>query len=110
MQGLGYDHSVAEVTRRWTMVEDRKSNPALVALEDETAIGLIALHIAPMLFYPRPLARITTLVVAPERRRIGVGRALVEAAECLSAASPTCLGRPAWDPDLDGFQAFISSV
>jgi len=84
MQGLGHDHGVDEITRRWRMIEDRAANPALIAQEGGSPIGLIALHIAPLLFYPEPLARITTLVVASGQRRRGVGRALVEAAERLA--------------------------
>ncbi|MDP0929866.1 GNAT family N-acetyltransferase [Paracoccus onubensis] len=84
MQGLGFDHSVEEILRRWHLVGDGKSNPVLIAHERENAVGLMALHIAPLLFYPEPVARITTLVVAARFRRRGLGRALVTAAECLA--------------------------
>lgn len=80
MRGLGYDHSVQEIGRRWNMVIDRKSNPAFLAREGSLPVGLIALHIAPLLFYPQPLARITTLVVDAAKRSRGIGRALVEKA------------------------------
>ena len=80
MQGLGYDHSVQEIARRWDMVIDRKSNPAFLARQASLPVGLIALHIAPLLFCPQPLARITTLVVDAARRRRGIGRALIEKA------------------------------
>ena len=84
MQGLGFNHTVEEILRRWQLVRDRISHPVLIAYEEETAVGLIALHITPLLFYPEPLARITTLVVAPNYRRRGFGRSLVAAAECLA--------------------------
>lgn len=84
MRGLGFNHAVEEITRRWMLIENRASNPALIAEEGQSVRGLVALHIAPMLFYPHPLARITTLVVDPEHRRRGIGRALLEAAECLA--------------------------
>lgn len=48
------------------------------------ALGLIAIHIAPLLFYPQPLAGSTTLVVAEEARRPGVGRRFVEFAHDLA--------------------------
>ncbi|MBR0668883.1 GNAT family N-acetyltransferase [Roseomonas hellenica] len=84
MQGLGFDHSAAEIGRRLAMAPDRASDPALVAEAEGRAAGLIALHIAPMLFYPKPIARITTLVVDVATRRHGIGRALVEATVALA--------------------------
>lgn len=87
MQGLGFEHSVAEIGRRLAMAPDRASDPALVAEADGHAAGLIALHIAPLLFYPKPLARITTLVVDVAMRRRGIGRALIEAAIALADAA-----------------------
>lgn len=80
MRGLGHKHSVEEVARRWNLVTDRGSNPAFMAKEGSLAVGLLALHIQPLLFYPEPLARITTLVVDPAKRRRGVGRLLMETA------------------------------
>jgi GNAT superfamily N-acetyltransferase len=67
------------------LAPDRVTNPALIAEEAGRALGLIALHIAPMLFYPMPLARITTLVVGPDHRRRGIGRRLVEAAAAVAS-------------------------
>ena len=65
MQGLGFGHTADEIERRLNLAPDRSIDPAYLA---ETAsgrsIGLLAVHIAPLLFYPRPLVRITTLVVA----------------------------------------------
>lgn len=85
MQGLGFDHAVAEIERRLAMAPDCAANPALIAAAGGHAAGLIALHIAPMLFYPKPIARITTLVVDAAMRRRGIGRALIEAAAALAA-------------------------
>lgn len=87
MQGLGFDHAIAEIERRLAMAADRATDPALIAAADGHAAGLIALHIAPMLFYPKPIARITTLVVDAAMRRHGIGRALVEAATALATAA-----------------------
>lgn len=86
MQGLGFEHSADEIERRLNLAPDRSIDSAYLA---ETAsgrsIGLLAVHIAPLLFYPRPLARITTLVVADDARRRGVGRRLVAFARHLAS-------------------------
>jgi len=87
MIGMGFDHSAEEIERRWTMVEDREQDQILLAVEDGTPVGLVAVHIAPLLFYPRPLARITTLVVDQTKRRQGIGHTLVR--EVISLAKET---------------------
>lgn len=79
MRGLGFDHSADEITRRLNLAPDRTTDPAFLAegVSNEP-VGLLAVHIAPLLFYPQPVARITTIVVAEAARRRGIGRTLVE--------------------------------
>jgi GNAT superfamily N-acetyltransferase len=50
----------------------------LVAVQGEV-VGCAAFHVVPMLKHA-PIGRITLLLVAPDRRREGIGRALIEAA------------------------------
>lgn len=80
MRGLGFDHSTEEITRRLALAPDRRTDPAFLAEADRKPVGLLAVHIAPLLFYPQPLARITTIVVAETARRRGIGKALVDIA------------------------------
>jgi N-acetylglutamate synthase-like GNAT family acetyltransferase len=54
--------------------------PPLVAEEDGTLFGVCAFHALPRLDDDAPLGRITLLLVVPEARRRGHGRALAEAA------------------------------
>ncbi|WP_407519341.1 GNAT family N-acetyltransferase [Methylobacterium oryzisoli] len=101
MRGLGFDPSAEEIERRMRLISRRDVDRAFLA---ETpagkAVGLIAIHIAPLLFYPRPLARITTLVVAEDARRRGIGHKLVDfaydlakEANCDTLELTTGLGR-----------------
>lgn len=57
-----------------------QDRPTLVAETDRIA-GCITLGITPVLHRPRPVGRITMLVVAEDVRGQGLGRLLVEAAE-----------------------------
>ncbi|MBS7590111.1 GNAT family N-acetyltransferase [Ancylobacter defluvii] len=84
MRGLGFKHSVEEIARRLALASDRKMDPAFLAEQRDAPVGLLALHIAPLLFYPQPLARITTIVVTETARRRGVGRSLVEFARAVA--------------------------
>jgi GNAT superfamily N-acetyltransferase len=74
LAALGYPSPPEEVRRRLITLDD--SDCVLL-----TEGGLIALHRIPRLAEGDPLARITALVVAPERRAKGVGRELLRAAE-----------------------------
>lgn len=53
---------------------------ALVALQWGPPSGLVILHWYPTILAPRPIAQITTLLVAAEDRRRGIGRMLIKAA------------------------------
>jgi N-acetylglutamate synthase-like GNAT family acetyltransferase len=52
----------------------------LVAADYGPVVGLVALHWHPVLQAPRPVARISALVVAEEERHRGIGRMLLKAA------------------------------
>lgn len=58
-----------------------KGETALVAERGETIIGLVTLHVTPVLHRPGSVGRITTLVVVKSLHGIGVGRSLMEHAE-----------------------------
>jgi GNAT superfamily N-acetyltransferase len=55
--------------------------PTLVAVEDETVIGLCGLHLMSAIHREEPVGRVTILVVVKEKRGAGIGRLLIEAAE-----------------------------
>ena len=57
-----------------------QGRPTLVA-ETDRIVGCITLGITPVLHRPRPVGRITMLVVAEDARGQGLGRLLVDAAE-----------------------------
>jgi len=58
----------------------KAAGAALVALEWGPPSGIVALHWYPTLVADQLVARITTLFVAPEQRRRGIGRLLVKTA------------------------------
>lgn len=58
----------------------------LVAARGATPVGLLTVHVTPVLHRPTPVGRLTMLVVAERERGNGVGRALVAAAERILAA------------------------
>jgi ribosomal protein S18 acetylase RimI-like enzyme len=50
-------------------------------MENDRILGCVSWHVVPLLQDEAPLGRISYLLVAPESRRRGIGRALVEEAE-----------------------------
>jgi len=59
---------------------------ALVAVDGSEALGLLTVHVTPVLHRPTAVGRLTALVVAERARGRGVGRALVAAGERALAA------------------------
>jgi len=53
----------------------------LVAEREGATLGLLTVHVTPVLHRPTPVGRLTMLVVTQRARGQGVGRALVAAAE-----------------------------
>jgi GNAT superfamily N-acetyltransferase len=58
----------------------------LVAERTGDIVGLLTLHVTPVLHRPTAVGRLTALVVAERARGAGVGRALVNAAEHVLAS------------------------
>jgi ribosomal protein S18 acetylase RimI-like enzyme len=75
---LGYPVTTADIKKRLALLK-RAGEPPLVAEKGEV-IGCLTWHVMNVLHRPRPVGRITMLVVAESARRHGAGKALVEAA------------------------------
>lgn len=76
-----------EIGNRLRRLAATGADPVFLACEKGVAIGLMALHLAPILHYARPALRITELVVDHRHRRRGVGRRLIAHAEREAAAA-----------------------
>lgn len=58
----------------------KAGEPPLVADEGRALLGLVSFHAVPLVQEAAPLGRLTFLLVAPDARRRGLGRALAEEA------------------------------
>ena len=77
---LGFPSSAAVVSERLDALS-AAGETALVAVRGGEVVGLLTLHITPVLHRPTPVGRLTALVVTGRERGKGVGRLLVNAAE-----------------------------
>ena len=80
---LGYPAPVDALASRIRRMLGRDDQRVLVAERDGAALGLLALHVFPVLAYDRDLAMIMALVVTESARGLGVGRALIDRAEAV---------------------------
>lgn len=78
---LGHPTTTQEVWDRWPEWEAEGNSVLVAAVDENKLIGLCMLHKMHVLHRPKPLGRITALVVEEDRRGQGIGRMLVVAAE-----------------------------
>lgn len=84
---LGYPATPDALAGRMRRMLGRDDQKILIAEGDGAALGVLALHVFPVLAYDRDLAMIMALVVTERARALGVGRALVDRAAAMSKAA-----------------------
>jgi ribosomal protein S18 acetylase RimI-like enzyme len=77
---LGYATDETALAGNLARLAASGTDTVLVAADGARCVGLLGLHIAPMLQLDRDVARITTLVVDSGMRGHAIGRRLVDAA------------------------------
>lgn len=77
---LGYPADATELPDRLRRLR-AGGDDAFVAVVDGALVGLATVHARSVLHVAKPVAQLTALIVSPEMRGHGVGRALVAAAE-----------------------------
>lgn len=101
---LGFEAASGDLEKRLSALKKARETP-LVA-DRGGVIGVLAWHVTPVLHRPRPVGRITMMVVAEGERRSGAGRALVEAA-CAEMRAKGCgLIEVTSNVDLSGAHGF----
>lgn len=81
---LGYPCSQGEAAERITTVLAEPRQHLLLAERDGEVCGLVSVYALYSLAHGAELARITSMVVAPEAQRCGIGRRLLREAEALA--------------------------
>ena len=78
---LGYPVDGATLVQRMNRLVGREDHTVLIAEDERAAMGLLALHVFPLLAYDRDVGMIMALVVTKRARGTGVGRRLIDRAE-----------------------------
>lgn len=78
---LGYPADPAEITPRLEALHRNGHAVAYVAEVDSSVVGLATAHVWVGIHATRPVGWLTSLVVSSESHNMGVGKALVAAAE-----------------------------
>lgn len=81
---LGYPVDADALRARIDRMLTSDDQKVLIAERGNGALGLLALHVFPVLAYDRDLAMIMALVVTERARGMGVGRALIDRADTIA--------------------------
>lgn len=84
---LGHPMSAAGIRDHWAEWAGAANSAFVAAKGDGALLGVITLHRMLVLHRPKPVGRITALIVDPSARSGGIGRALVAAAEVALAGA-----------------------
>jgi GNAT superfamily N-acetyltransferase len=79
VRSLGYELTAAEAKKRLTAL--RRAGDALIVADDDRLLAAATLHVTPVLHRPKPVGRITMMVVDEKSRGQGIGSLLVAEAE-----------------------------
>jgi len=86
LRQLGCTVEEAEVRARLSRIDDSATDLVLVAEQDGRAVGLIGMHVAPLL-HRDAFARVTALIVTRTHRGRGIGSRLLSAGEAWALAN-----------------------
>lgn len=78
---LGYPSELQEVRARITRLSALSSERVLVAEHEGDVVGVVSIHLAPMLHASGSVGWITALVVSEDHRGLGIGTRLMQEAE-----------------------------
>ena len=81
MAQLGYPNDPVDIRQRIATSADRSDDQQVVAICDDSVVGMVSIHLIPLFHASGSVARITSLVVSKDHRRRGIGRALLEHVE-----------------------------
>ncbi|HKW13996.1 MAG TPA: GNAT family N-acetyltransferase [Candidatus Krumholzibacteria bacterium] len=81
LTALGHATDARELRNRWIPWREEGNSALVAAREDGTLSGVATLHRTWVLHRPRPVGRITALIVDETDRGNGIGRALVAGSE-----------------------------
>ena len=109
MASVGWRLSTAVLASRLDGIR-RESGSALVAIEWGPPSGLVVLTRSRTLAEDRPVGRIVTLLVRPEDRRRGLGRALLKAASQAARAAGCGALEIAGEGDAPGLRPFCDAT
>ena len=81
LEALGYPTDTSELRARLERLLASSEGEVVVAEENARLVGLATFQIFELIYRSRPQCRLTALVVGPDNRRRGVGRALLHEVE-----------------------------
>lgn len=87
LEQLGYIASSSLVAHKITLLAGNPSDLVLVAEDDGIVAGVISLHVTELFHAAGRIGRITSLVIASDKRGEGMGKSLIQAADAFFIAA-----------------------
>lgn len=101
---LGFPSAAAEIAKRLAAL--RKAGEPPLVVEGAGVLGVLTWHVTPALHRPRPVGRVTMMIVSEKARGRGLGTALLDSAEARLRAAGCGLVEVTSNVELGGAHAF----